>query len=168
MARVNVWLPDELYEQVKEQLAGLKISHVLQDRLRALLQCRHLELACRECGKALDRYRLIDEAMSHFYFDLLWELDHLVRDLGTAEGACRVIKDVAERHQVSAASRMPLPRPSRANREAAREKRFAAEQPTPLPREVSSRSRHPSARSAGQPDHRRRPPALPTEEEDIA
>jgi hypothetical protein len=43
-----------------------------------------------------------------------------VRTGGTAEGAGRVLKSVAERHAISKANHVPLPRPSKANREAVR------------------------------------------------
>jgi hypothetical protein len=114
--RVNVWLPDELNATIKRELPDVNVSAVLQRSLAALLECRHDELACRECASPIDRRQLIDNALSAFYADLHWRLRDLVERGGTAEGAARIAKDVACRHRVSCAPNMPLPRPSREQR----------------------------------------------------
>lgn len=58
----------------------------------------------------------MQEAVGRFYSDALWQLAKLVNRGGTAEGAGRVLKDLAEGHGVKAASSIPLPRPSRSRR----------------------------------------------------
>lgn len=117
--RLNVYLPDELAATVRGRLPDLNVSAVLQDALRALLGCRHELIACAACATAIDKRRMIDDALSRFYMDLHWRLGELVNSDrgGTAEGAARIAKDVGERHQISAAGRLPLPRPSRALRQ---------------------------------------------------
>lgn len=112
-----MWLPDELAALARDQLPGVNLSAVLQAGLRALVDCDHDQVACCRCGAEVDVDDLVDTALSHFYRSALWELEPLVRQLGTAEGAARVLKSVAERHGVAAAA-VPLPRPTRAEREA--------------------------------------------------
>lgn len=114
--RLNVYVPDELAATVKGRLPDLNVSAVLQAALRNALGCEHHELVCSTCASGFDRWGYRDEQLSAFYSAALWELDPLVRRGATAEGAARVLKDVAMRQQISAAVRLPLPRPSRAER----------------------------------------------------
>lgn len=114
--RLNVYVPDELAASVKGRLPDLNVSALLQAALRDALGCDHAELVCSSCASGFDRRRYRDEQLSDFYSALLWALDPLARRGATVEGACRVVKDIGERHQISAASRLPLPRPSRAER----------------------------------------------------
>lgn len=137
--RAHVWLPDKLAAEVAERVPNVNLSKVLQEALRRVLECQHVELVCQACAEPIDRWALRGEWLDRFYGDVLWALEPLVQRCGTAEGAARVIKDVAGRHQIKAAEQLPLPRPSRAQREA------------------SSRSRHPAGR----------PPVI-SSEEDIA
>jgi len=58
----------------------------------------------------------IPQAMEALWRDMLYALEQLVDQGGTAEGAARVLKGVAVRHNVPGAQN-PLPRPSRATRE---------------------------------------------------
>lgn len=116
MARLNVSVPDELVALVKEQLPGLNVSAVLQEG----------PLECVTCRARLDRYALVIEALGKFYSDALWELDPLIRREGTAEGAARILKQLAANRGVPEADKLPLPRPNRANRQAARVKDFPA------------------------------------------
>jgi hypothetical protein len=124
MPRVNVWLPAELAEVLRAELPDLNLSQLVQDAIRGVLGCRHDELACARCAEPVDRGALVDAAMSAFYSDVMWDLIPLVDRVGTAEGAARVVKEVARRHQVSRAESTPLPRPSRANRHAAKVREF--------------------------------------------
>lgn len=125
MPRVNVWVPDELHETVRAQLPELKMSHALQEALRDRLRCDHAQLACRRCAAPVDGTELVDDALGAFYVELLRALEPLVYRVGTAEGAARIAKEVAERFGITVAARLPLPRPSRANRERARDEAFA-------------------------------------------
>ena len=118
MARVNVYVPDELDATVRSKLPDINVSQVLQRGLQAALECRHARLVCSECAFPVDHRELIDAALSKFFIDLLWALRNLVDRGGTAEGAARIAKQIAMQHQVSAAKNAPLPRPSRAQRHA--------------------------------------------------
>jgi predicted amidophosphoribosyltransferase len=116
MARINVTVPDELLQHVRE-LDRVVFSKVLQDGLRALLACDHRQLACTRCGQRLARQMAGAEAVERFYREAMWALDDLVHDGGTAEGAARVLKRVGVDNGVAAADAMALPRPTRAERE---------------------------------------------------
>jgi hypothetical protein len=119
VARLNVWVPDELHATFRARLPEANVSRLLQEAMRGLLDCRHEQLACRRCAAPIDRRRLVDERLSEFYSDLLWSLEPLVNRVGTAEGAARIAKDVALRFQIPGAEDVPLPRPSKANRQRA-------------------------------------------------
>lgn len=162
MPRVNVYLPAELHEA----LAGLdvNVSQLLQEAIRGVLGCRHHELACRRCAEPVDRWALVDERLGRFYSDVIWALDDLVRQVGTAEGAARVVREVGRRWRITKAGQIPLPRPSRAERAAARTAHAGDAGVAELPRETDSRRRHPTARATGPAD----PPAVVPAREDIA
>jgi hypothetical protein len=121
MARLNVWVPDELLAKMRAELPGLNVSKVFQDGVRALIGCKHTHLVCAECAQQLDLAAIVDTAKSAFYSQLRWELEALVNNDGTAEGAARVAKDVAVAHQITAA-KLPLPRPGRAQRKRQRDR----------------------------------------------
>lgn len=116
--RVNVSVPDPLLEQVRDELPDLNVSGVLQDALRALLDCDHRHLTCADCGGAVDPTTVAGTAMHELWRELLWAWEPLVDRHGTAVGAATVGKDVAVRLGVPGADMMPLPRPSRSMREA--------------------------------------------------
>lgn len=111
--RVNVYLPDDLGEQVKAALPDVNVSAVLQDALRRLLDCDHERLTCADCGEVVDASAVAGAAMDALWRELLWAWQPLVDKGGTAEGAARVGKDVAVRLGVPGAERRPLPRPPR-------------------------------------------------------
>ena len=113
--RVNVYVPDELGERIKADLPDVNVSAVVQDALRSLLECDHDRVACADCGEQVD---VVGEGLTRFWGELLWSWEPLVDRGGTAEGAARVAKSVAVRMGVPGADRMPLPRPTRAMREA--------------------------------------------------
>lgn len=138
MPRINVWIPDDLDRTLRRRLPNLNRSRVVQGALAAQLDCTHDDLTCSSCATPVDHRQLIDDAQGRLYLDQLWELDPLVRRGGTAEGAARVLKAVAQRHRVTAATRTPLPRPTRGER--------TASKVLPLPTEAESRQRHPTAR----------------------
>ena len=114
--RVNVYLPDSLGELVRS--ADMNVSAIVQEALRQRLECDHERLTCSGCGGEAERSELAGEALGALWRDLLWAWEPLVDRRGTAEGAARVARDVAVRHGVPRADRIPLPRPSRARREA--------------------------------------------------
>ena len=115
--RVNVWLPDELNESVRQALPGLNISNVLQEALRDRLVCRHESAVCARCAAPVDPWALANDRLDRFYLDLIDALAELMlRPSGTVEGAARVAKEIGVRAQIPAASLRPLPRPSKAMR----------------------------------------------------
>lgn len=118
MARVTLSVPTELLELVRQSIPSLNISAALQEALRARLSCSHKVLACAACAAPLEARDLVDDALSRFYGDALWDLGELLRTGGTVEGSARVLKSVAERHGVRKALNTPLPRATRAQREA--------------------------------------------------
>jgi hypothetical protein len=111
--RVNVYLPDDLGEQVKAELPDVNVSAVLQDALRRLLACDHERYVCADCGEDVDAVEVARAAMELLWRELLWAWEPLVDKGGTAEGAARVGKDVAVRLGVPGAESRPLPRPPR-------------------------------------------------------
>jgi hypothetical protein len=117
---INCSVPRELLDEIRERLPGLNISRLLQDALRDELECAHDEYICSGCGKRATRTAIVGPALAVFYSDLMWELGILVRRSGTAEGAARLAKELAGRHQVPDAHRVPLPRPTRMERDAAK------------------------------------------------
>ena len=133
LARVNVYLPEELVALVRAALPGVNVSAVLQAGLRDLLDCPHPAAACAECGASIDLDERIDAALGAFYLDCLWELADLARRSGTAEGAARIVKSVALRHRIAVAERAPLPGMSRAERRAARARELPEIPPSPAP-----------------------------------
>ena len=111
--RLNVYLPDELGEQVKEHLPNVNVSALLQDALRDLLECGHERLACAGCGEQVDPTVVAGAALDSFYAELLWRWQALVDNRGTAVGAAQVAKSVAVEMGVPGAERRSLPRPPR-------------------------------------------------------
>lgn len=126
MARMTVTMTDDLLRRVRAELPGLNVSGALQELLRAKLACDHVDLACRACGAALAAHALVLAGLARFYGDCLDALEEPVAHGATAEGAARVIKMVADRHHLEA--KRPLPRPTRAERQAVRDQVFLAEQ----------------------------------------
>jgi hypothetical protein len=127
MARVSLTLPDELLELIRSQSPRVNLSGLLQDGIRSRLKCDHRLFACARCSAEFGRRELVDEELGRFYGDVLWELGELARRAGTAEGAARLVRDIAERHDVTQAYFTSLPRPSRAARDAARRARLRSE-----------------------------------------
>jgi len=120
MAHVNLSVPGELLERVRAEQPGLNLSEVLRDALGALMRsCDHGELDCSTCGVTFDRRELLDQALAKFYGEALWRINELAAQAGTAEGAARVLRDVAEQFGVSNAHRLPLARPTKRARQAA-------------------------------------------------
>jgi hypothetical protein len=106
----------------------LNYSGAFQEALIALLGCHHDEVICKTCTAHVDVHRLVDEALSRFYGDLVDDLGELVARGGTAEGAARIIKEVAGRHRINVNHR-PLPRPTRAERQANKVKELLGRPP---------------------------------------
>lgn len=139
--RVTVSVPGSLMDTVRERLPGINVSAIFQRALAAQLECKHEHVSCSSCSTPIDTRALIDGAMGALYLDAFDALRTLVQRGGTAEGAARVLRDIAQRHQVSQALRLPLPRPTRANY-----LEHQAQKIVPLPTEAVSKDRHPTAR----------------------
>jgi hypothetical protein len=120
-------MSEELAAVVRAELPEVNFSKVLAEGLRDLVRCDHRQLACARCGHLEQRFELEDVAVGRFYLDLVDELRTLVTRGGTAEGAARVAKSIGERHRVTVATRVPLPRPTRAERHAYKVRDFPLE-----------------------------------------
>ncbi len=116
-ARVNVTLPDELAELVRRELPGLNVSGVLQRALAELVECPHAQLTCACCGSRVERQALVDVHLAAFYREAMWQLQTPVSRCETAEGAARVLRELARSWQVPDVERTPVPRPTRSQRE---------------------------------------------------
>lgn len=128
--KVSVWVPDELLAEVRQELPDLNLSATLRAGLEAALVCEHRRVVCGDCATAIDvAADLVQPALARFYSDALDRLAPLVHEGRTAEGAARVLKDVAERHQIARARSHPLPRPNRADRLRARVRDLPAPSP---------------------------------------
>jgi hypothetical protein len=166
MPRVNVWIPDDLYRTVKIRLPQLNVSAITQGALAAQLECDHARLCCTSCSTPVDHHELVDVGLGRFYRAVLRALGDLANAGGTAEGSCRVVKDVALGHQITLAKTHPLPRVTARVRDRIRKQieleavnAYVRQQrdleasidrhrpaPTALPTEAESRDRHPTAR----------------------
>lgn len=143
MPRVSVYVPEELEEAVRAKLPGLNRSEVMQRALRALLGCEHSATVCADCGEEVSVAGAQEAAVDRFYRDLLSVLEAPVIRGATAEGAARCAKELASRWRLPSAG-WPLPRPTRAERRAARVKELPAGGPRTAPAIVPA----PSLRSA--------------------
>lgn len=122
MARMTITLPDLLAARVAE-MPGLNVSGVLQKALWALIDCPHQDLVCQRCSQPVDSNQRQTEALRRFYGEVMDRLEQLVAQGATAEGAARAVRQLGETHRC--ADRRPLPRPTRAEREINRERRWA-------------------------------------------
>lgn len=111
--RLNVYVPDDLGERVRDDLPDVNVSAVLQRALRGLLDCDHEQMACVDCGQVVEHSVSAGEALEAFWRELIYAWGPLVDRGGTAEGAARVGKEVAVALGVPGAERRPLPRPAR-------------------------------------------------------
>jgi hypothetical protein len=116
MARINVTLPDELATLVRTELPGLNVSGVLQEALQRLVRCEHRELGCSCCGARVVRRELEGAILSGFFAEAMWRLQEPVSRCATAEGAARVLRDLAQAWEVPRWDHVPLPRPTKAER----------------------------------------------------
>lgn len=117
VARLNVYLPDELAETMRATLPGLNVSAVFRAAIEAVLDCPHEEWACADCGSHVDRDAVVRTEVERFYREAMERVEPLVFAVGTAEGAAGALQDVARSWGVKTG---PRPRPTRAERERAR------------------------------------------------
>jgi hypothetical protein len=114
VARLNVYVPDELEAAMREQLPGLNVSAVLREALHGLLRCDHAVVRCCGCSADLRRSALEIAAVAGFWRELAPELERLAWAQGTATGAAAVVWRAAGARGVAVGS---PPRPNRADRE---------------------------------------------------
>lgn len=96
MPRVNVWLPQDVYDTLRRELPDVNVSKLLRAAIEKTLDCWHDQLACTRCGSAVDHKYLISLEITRFYADARWALGQLtLTGTGTSEGAERVLKEVA-------------------------------------------------------------------------
>jgi hypothetical protein len=121
MARLSVYVPDELAELVREQLPGVNVSRLLQEQLRGRLECAHERLTCGRCTAELERTELVRAPLAAFWWEIAAAVEPIVFLVGTAEGAAAAAWTVARAHGIAAG---PNPRPTRSERERAAERRW--------------------------------------------
>lgn len=112
-----MYVPDELVAKVRADLPGLNVSRVVQAALTGLLSCEHDEWVCVECASHVDRVDHVRLEVRRFYADAMQRIEPLVWRCGTAEGAAGILHDAAQAWGFNPG---PRPRPTRAEREAAR------------------------------------------------
>lgn len=129
MPRVNVWLPQAIYDTLRQDLPDINVSGLLQKAIEGTLDCWHDQLECARCHAQVDHQYLLSLGVTRFYNDARHAIGELAtRGGGTAEGAQRVLQDVAKLWHGHGlvhwdAAHAPLNRPSRSVREAIWERR---------------------------------------------
>ena len=118
MPRVSCYVPEDLADRLREHAPDLNVSGLLQQALRQALSCDHDRWVCADCGEDVDTTEVCRGAMRELFDAAWWQLESLVDRRGTAEGAVKVLRDVAVRMGVPGAGRRPLLRPNRAMRDA--------------------------------------------------
>ena len=124
MPRVNVWLNKDVYDTLRRELPDVNVSGLLRQAIESTLNCWHDQLECTRCGSQVDHQYLLSKEVTRFYRDARNAIGDLVdKGRGTAEGAQRVLHDVAQLWHGKGlvhwdAAREPLNRPARSVREA--------------------------------------------------
>jgi len=124
MPRVNSWLPQNVYDTLRRELPNVNVSKLLQLAIEGTLNCWHDQLECTRCGSRVDHQYLLSKEVTRFYEDVRHALTALVlTGRGTAEGAQRVLQDVAKLWHGKGlvhwdAANAPIERTSRSVREA--------------------------------------------------
>jgi hypothetical protein len=124
MARLSVYVPDELARLVREQLPRLNVSATLQAALSRHLACGHETLVCSGCSAIVDRQTVERAGERSLWLALVEVVEPLVWRCATAEGAAAAMWRVANARALPAGV---LPRPNRAEREAAKLEAWEAE-----------------------------------------
>lgn len=124
--RINVYVPDALAHQVREQLPGLNVSATLQATLSALLTCDHAVMTCDECSAELGRVEIEGAGVRRFFGQLVEAIEPLVWSGGTATGAAQALYRVGREWRIPQAS-APLPRPTRAERQQRKDQQWQRE-----------------------------------------
>lgn len=117
-SRLNLSVPVELLSEVRAQHPRLNLSKVLRKALSAEVTCTHDRYECAVCLQETTAEDLSAAALSAFFDELLWGLGVLAQRGGTVEGAARLATTIARRHHIPSADQTPIPRLTRAEREA--------------------------------------------------
>jgi hypothetical protein len=112
MARVNVWVPDGLLEQLRERCPGAVMSRLVQDAVRAALGCEHAAgWTCAVCGVPVDRLEVERTAKADLWRAISARLEGTPPT--SVVGAHKLMRDEAIRQGVASAAFSPewrLPR----------------------------------------------------------
>lgn len=103
MPRVTVWVPDDLHARIRSELPDINLSRAMQGGLAAALECTHHQLRCERCASVVDVTLAQGAAVHDFLMDVWRELRPLVDRRGTAEGATRIIRNLALRRGIPGA-----------------------------------------------------------------
>lgn len=123
MARLSLSLPEDLAIRIATERPGLNISALLQSALRGVLDdCAHDRWLCASCTAPIERRQVEDAAAGQLYRAAMVAIGDLVAVCGTAEGAARLLRREGQKLGVELAFATPLPKPTRAEREAARDR----------------------------------------------
>lgn len=112
MARVTLYVPEELLATARAARPDANLSALLQAGLRGLLGCEHAALACSRCGHETTTSAVEAAALERFYRAVMGRLREHVDAFGTVEGAARLVRTVALAHGVAArrlVTRSPAP-----------------------------------------------------------
>jgi hypothetical protein len=92
---VNIYLPDQLANQLAEQFPDLNRSALVQDALRRLVECDHATLNCAHCGSTVHAAQWAAELLGGFYRRLHARMENHLNTGGTVVGACKVLRGLA-------------------------------------------------------------------------
>lgn len=99
MARLNISIPDALQERIRSELPDTNVSAIFREAITALLdECPHDTWACARCGHVIDRARAELAGADAFARELYVELERLVDQGATAQGAAMAMRSLARDH----------------------------------------------------------------------
>lgn len=135
--RINAYVPADLHEAFREAHPGAKLSVLLQEAMRAALDCDHEVYGCLRCGEEQPRHEVEAAVLEAFFHELYWRLGSLIRAGSSIEHAQRLLKDVGDHFGIKTARRAPLTRLTRQERRRAKVKEMplgaARRRPAPAP-----------------------------------
>jgi hypothetical protein len=124
--RINVTVPVDLDEQLRERFPTVAYSALLQQAMRDALACQHPSLQCLVCGDAVDPSSVASAALNRFFADLGVQLEEAAYRGGSVVGFARVVRRLGLEHLVPAARYWAPPRLTRAERERQRDDQWKA------------------------------------------
>ena len=118
MARLSVYVPDDLVDRLKTERPGANVSALLQAALRGAVGCQHDDFVCECCGLRVARGAVEHRAMDTLWSAIFRRLEAHVHARGSVEGAVTVAKAAATEAGASSATRSTLPRLTQTVRQA--------------------------------------------------